>query len=135
MRRKRRSTLLAALEVATGRSTAAHHGRRDVLDLISPLVDGPDGGEVHVILHRLTASTPTEARWLRRHLPVHVHDVPTYGVWLHQIELWFTILSGLAPAGARLAVPRALRDAIDAFVTGYDRDVPPFEWTQAQVRQ
>ena len=129
-RRKRSSTLQAALEVATGLITAGHHGRRDFLDFMNTLVDGSDGGEVHVILHRLPASTPKEARWLRRRLNVHFYDVPIYGSWLTQVEIWFNILSGLAPAGAGLAGPRNLLDAIDAFVTVYDPDVTPFKWTK-----
>ncbi len=132
MRRKRSWTLQTALEVATGLITADRHGRRDFLDFMRPLLDGPDGGEVHVILHRLPASTPREARWLRQHLNVHFHDVQTYELWLNQIEIWFSILSGLSPAGASLACPRTLRDAIDAFVTVYDPDVTPFGWTKAR---
>jgi len=132
MRRRGISTLQAALEVATGLITADHHERRDVLDFMNPLVDGPEGAKLHVILHRLSASTPKEARWLRQHLNVHFHDVPTYGLWLDQIEIWFNILSGPAPAGTSLIVPRDLRDAIDALVTVRDQGGIPFEWTKAR---
>ena len=130
------TTLFAALEVATGFITARHYWRRrrrDFLDFMNALVDLYDGWELHVILDNLNTHKPKEDRWLRRHPHVHFHYIPTYSSWLNQVEIWFSILSRRALAGASFTSPWQVRDAIDAFVTVYNPAATPFEWTKDVV--
>ena len=130
------TTLFAALEVATGFITAAHYWRRrrrDFLDFMNTLVGFYDGWELHVILDNLNTHKPKEDRWLRRHPNVHFHYIPTYSSWLNQVEIWFSILSRRALAGASFTSPWEVRDAIDAFVQVYNPDATPFEWTKQVV--
>ena len=130
------TTLFAALEVATDFITAEHYWRRrrrDFLDFMNTLVELYDGWELHVILDNLNTHKPKEDRWLRRHPNVHFHYIPTYSSWLNQVEIWFSILSRRALAGASFTSPWEVRDAIDAFVEVYNPDATPFEWTKQVV--
>ncbi len=130
------TTLFAALEIATGFITARHYWRRrrrDFLDFMNTLVDLYDGWELHVILDNLNTHKPKHDRWLRRHPHVHFHYIPTYSSWLNQVEIWFSILSRRALAGASFTSPREVREAIDAFVKVYNPQATPFEWTKAVV--
>lgn len=130
------TTLFAALEVATGFITARHYWRRrrrEFLDFMNTLVERYDGWELHVILDNLNTHKPTHDHWLRRHPNVHFHFIPTYSSWLNQVEVWFSILTRRALAGASFTSPRQVRDAIDAFVKVYNPKATPFEWTKDVV--
>lgn len=130
------TTLFAALEVATGFITARHawhRRRRDFLAFMNTLADLYDGWALHVILDNLNTHKPKHDRWLQQHPNIHVHYVPTYSSWLNQVEIWFSILSRRALAGASFTSPWQVRDAIDAFVRVYNQDATPFEWTKQVV--
>ena len=130
------TTLFAALEVATGFITARHYWRRrrrEFLDFMNTLVELYDGWELHVVLDNLNTHKPTHDRWLRRHPNVHFHFIPTYSSWLNQVEVWFSILTRRALAGASFTSPRQVRDAIDAFVKVNNPKATPFEWTKEVV--
>jgi transposase len=130
------TTLFAALEVATGLVKAGHYRRRrrvEFLDFMNRVIaDYPDR-EIHVILDNLNTHKPKHDRWLARHKNVHFHFTPTHASWLNQVEVWFSILSGKALAGASFTSPREVRDRIDAFIESYNGDAHPFEWTKQVV--
>jgi transposase len=130
------TTLFAALEVATGLVKAGHYQRRrrvEFLHFMNRVVaDHPDR-EIHVILDNLNTHKPKHDRWLARHKNVHFHFTPTHASWLNQVEVWFSILSSRALAGASFTSPRQLRGQIDAFITAYNQDAHPFEWTKQVV--
>ena len=96
------------------------------------VVDHP-GREIHVILDNLNTHKPKHDRWLARHKNIHFHFTPTHASWLNQVEVWFSILSSHALAGASFTSPREVRDQIDAFITAYNQDAHPFEWTKQVV--
>jgi len=130
------TTLFAALEVATGLVKAGHYQRRrrvEFLHFMNRVVaDHPDR-EIHVILDNLNTHKPKHDRWLARHKNVHFHFTPTHASWLNQVEVWFSILSSRALAGASFTSPRQLRMQIDAFITAYNQHAHPFEWTKQVV--
>jgi hypothetical protein len=64
---------------------------------------------------------------------VDFHFTPTHASWLNQVEVWFSILSAKALAGASFASPRQVRDQIDAFIKAYNQTAHPFEWTKQVV--
>src|SRR5438132_246777 len=64
---------------------------------------------------------------------IHFHFRPRHASWLNQVEVWFSILSSHALAGASFTSPRQVRDQIDAFITAYNQDAHPFEWTKQVV--
>ena len=89
--------------------------------------------EIHVILDNLNTHKPKHDRWLARHKNVHFHFTPTHASWLNQVEVWFSILSSNALAGASFTSPRQVREQIDAFLAAYNRNAHPFEWTKQVV--
>ncbi len=130
------TTLFAALEVATGLVKGGHYRRRrrvEFLHFMNRLVAHYPDRELHVILDNLNTHKPKEDRWLARHQNVHFHFIPTHASWLNQVEVWFSILAGKAPAGASFTSPRQVRDQIDAFIAAYNQDAQPFEWTKQVV--
>jgi len=130
------TTLFAALDVATGQVRAGHYARRrrrEFLDFMNEVLAANPGRETHVILDNLNTHKPKRDRWLKLHPHVHLHFTPTYSSWLNQVECWFSILSRAALRGASFTSARQLREALDAFVTAYNADAAPFEWTKAVV--
>src|SRR5258705_2781837 len=130
------TTLVAALEVATGLVKAGHYRRRrrlEFLHFMNRLFAEHPGREMHVILDNLNTHKPKHDRWLARHKNVNFHFTPTHASWLTQVEVWFSILSGHALAGASFTSPRQVRDQIDAFIGAYNQDAHPFAWTKQVV--
>jgi transposase len=91
--------------------------------------------QIHVVLDNLNTYKPRHDRWLARHRNVHFHFTPTHASWLNQVEVWFSILSRRALAGASHTSPREVRGAIDRFVSGYNETATPFEWQKREVHQ
>jgi len=132
------TTLFAALTVATGMVKAGHYKRRrrvELLDFMNRVVVEYPGREIHVILDNLSTHKPKRDMWLARHRNVHLHYTPTHASWLNQIEVWFSILSRAALKGASFTDPKEVREAIDAFVSVYNKNAHPFEWRKAEVHQ
>ena len=132
------TTLFAALEVATGLVQTAHHKRRrrrEFLDFMNDVVAAHPDQEIHVVLDNLDTHKPKHDRWLTRHKSVHFHFTPTHGSWLDQVEVWFSILSRAALAGASHTSPYDVPRTIDRFVAAYNPDATPFEWTKSEVHQ
>jgi transposase len=132
------STLFAALDLATGKVSAAHKKRRrrvEFLDFMNRIVaDYPDT-EIHVVLDNLNTHKPKNDRWLKLHPNVHFHFTPTRASWLNQVEIWFSILAGKSLRGASFTSIHQLRQHIDAFIEAYNEDASPFVWTKAVVHQ
>jgi transposase len=130
------TTLFAALDVATGLVKTGHYQRRrrvEFLDFMNRVVAEHAGREIHVILDNLNTHKPKHDRWLARHKNVHFHFTPTHASWLNQVEVWFSILSAKALAGASFTSPRQVRNQIDAFIKAYNQTAHPFEWTKQVV--
>jgi transposase len=130
------STLFAALEVATGRVTAAHAKRRRVefLTFMDEVVAAHPGQELHVILDNLNTHKKNEA-WLARYPQVRFHFTPTRASWLNQIEIWFSILQTKSLTGASFTSVPQLRQHIDDFIAAYNANPKPFAWTKTTVHQ
>ena len=130
------TTLFAALEVTTGLVKTGHYQRRrrvEFLHFMNRVIAEHPDREIHVILDNLNTHKPKHDRWLRRHQNVRFHFTPTHASWLNQVEVWFSILSAKALAGASFTSPRQVRDQIDAFIAAYNQDAHPFAWTKQTV--
>ena len=137
-KRRGTTTLISALEVATGLIKAGHfrrRRRREFLQFMNELIRDYGEQEIHVVLDNLNVHKPKHDRWLARHKNVHFHFTPTNACWLNQIEIWFSILQRQALQGASFSSPRQLRNAIDLFVQSYNLQASPFEWRKGEVRQ
>ena len=103
--------MFAALEVATGKVTAAHSKRRrriEFLGFMNSLVAAFPDRELHVILDNLNTHKKNE-RWLKKHPKVHFHFIPTRSTSLNQIETWFSILQGQSLTGASFTATSSRR--------------------------
>src|SRR6201987_5802177 len=73
------TTLIAALDVATGLVKTGHYQRRrriEFLDFMNRLVAEHAGREIHVILDNLNTHKPKDDRWLARPKNVHFPFTP-----------------------------------------------------------
>jgi len=130
------TTLFAALDVATGLVKAGHYKRRrrvDFLDFMNRVIADHPGRDIHVVLDNLNTHKPKRDHWLALHKNVHFHYTPTHASWLNQVEVWYSILSSQALAGASFTSPQQVRERIDAFVQAHNQTAHPFEWTKQVV--
>lgn len=132
------TTLFAALDIATGVVKSGHYRRRrrvEFLDFMNKVVADHPGKDIHVVLDNLSTHKPKRDRWLARHPNVRFHFTPTHASWLNQVEIWFSIMSRAALAGASFTSPEQVREAIDAFIASYNTTAQPFAWQKAVVHQ
>jgi len=132
------TTLFAALDVATGKLTAAHKSRRrriEFLDFMNGIVPVYADKDIHVVLDNLKTHKPKRDRWLKRHPNVHFHFTPTRASWLNQVEIWFSILAGKSLRSASFTSVAQLRQHIDDFIKSYNASATPFAWTKPKVYQ
>ena len=130
------TTGFAALEVATGMVKAGHYNRRrrkEFLNFMNEIISDYPDRQIHVILDNLSTHKPKNDMWLKRHPNVHFHYTPTHASWLNQIECWFSILSRSALKGASFTSSRQVREAIDKFISVYNKKASPFEWRKRKV--
>lgn len=83
--------------------------------------------QLHASLDNLNTHKSKHDRRLAKHGNVHLHFTPTHASWLNQIECWFSILSRRALRGASFTSPGEVREAIDRFITAYNKNAAPFE--------
>ena len=90
-------TLLAALEIATGKVVAHVWDRRTTVDFLSfmdEVVKSYPVRELHVVLDNLNIHKNEAAKqWLLKHPRVHFHFTPTHASWMNMIECFFSILT------------------------------------------
>lgn len=77
------TTLFAALEIATGKVTAAvkpRHRRQEFLTFLKQVARAYPDGELHLVMDNYAARKRVEVRnWLAANPRIHVHFTPTSG--------------------------------------------------------
>jgi hypothetical protein len=132
------TTLFAAFEVRTGKVIGRHYKRRrrvEFLDFMNHVIADDPEREIHVVLDNLSTHKPKRDMWLARHKNVTFHYTPTHASWLNQVEIWFSILSGLSLKGASFTGVPQLIQHISDFIDTYNKDAKPFLWTKSKVHQ
>lgn len=137
------TSLLAALDVATGRVIGKCYGRhprrnerfadaaefRRFLDEVEAGV--PPSLDVHLVMDNYaTHKAPAVKAWLLRRPHWHVHFTPTSASWLNQVERFF---AALTDKQIRRDVHRSvaeLQAAIQAFLDQHNEEPKPFRWTK-----
>jgi len=126
--------LFAALEVATGQVThrfSASHTAADFLRFMKKVTRTYPDRPLHVVLDNSSTHDTAEVRaWLRDHPRVHFHYTPTSASWLNQIEGFFGILAKQSLSLTDFGSTRALRDHLVAYLTAWNKNPTPFEWTK-----
>jgi transposase len=128
------STLFAALEVATGKVTAAckpRHRHQEFLAFLKQVAGAYPDQELHLVMDNYAAHKRVEVRdWLANNPRIQVHFTPTSGSWLNLVEVWFGIIEKQAIHRGTFRSVRDLNAKIRAFIDGWNDRCHPFEWTK-----
>jgi transposase len=127
-------TLLAALEIATGKVIAHVRDRRTTVDFLSfmeEVVKSYPSRELHVVLDNLNIHKNEAARqWLLRHPRVHFHYTATHASWMNLIECFFSILTRQALTQSVQRSKRELKELLLRYLSKYSENPRPFTWTK-----
>jgi transposase len=127
-------TLLAALDIATGKATTWVNKTRKSADFVTfmdkVVVEYPNQ-RLHVVMDNLNTHKGKAAeKWLKDHPKVSFHYTPTHASWVNLAECFFSILTR---QGLQQAVHRSVKELtrfLDAFVQQYNKNCGPFTWTK-----
>ena len=127
-------TLIAALEIATGKVVAHIRNRRtsvNFLRFMNQVVRAYPNRELHVVVDNLNIHKNHAARrWLSRHPQVQFHSTPTHASWLNLIECFFSILSKQGLAHSVQRSKQDLKELLHRFLSNYNLTCNPFTWTK-----
>ena len=127
-------TLLAALEIATGKVIAHVRDRRTTVDFLSfmeDVVKSYPSRELHVVLDNLNIHKNEAAKqWLLRHPRVHFHYAATHASWMNLIECFFSILTRPALTQSVPRSKRELKELLLRYLNKYSENPRPFTWTK-----
>jgi transposase len=127
-------TLIAALEIATGKVVAHIRNRRtsvNFLRFMNEVVQAYPNRELRVVVDNLNIHKNEAARrWLRRHPQVRFHYTPTHASWLNLIECFFSILGKQALAHSVQRSKQDLKALLHRFLANYNETCNPFTWTK-----
>src|SRR6202142_2517123 len=127
-------TLLAALEIATGKVVAHVRDRRTAVDFLSfmdDVVKSYPRGELHLVLDNLNIHKNEAAKqWLLRHPRVHFHYPPTHASWMNMIECFFSILTRQALTQSVHRSKNELKEFLIRYLNQYSENPTPFTWTK-----
>src|SRR5215831_20626702 len=127
-------TLLAALEIASGKIVAHVKQRRtsvNFLRFLRDVVAAFPEQELHMVLDNLNIHKNEAARqWLQRHPRVSFHYTPTHASWVNMVEVFFSILTKQGLAQSVHGSKRELKDFLLNFIARNNEDPKPFVWTK-----
>jgi transposase len=125
-------TLIAALEIATGKVLAPIRNPRtsaNFLRFMNDVVRSYPDGELHVVADNLNIhKNEALGRWLTRHPRVRLHYTPTHASWVNLIECFFSILSKQGLAHSVQHSKQELNDLLHRFLESYNASCGPFTW-------
>jgi len=125
-------TLIAALEIATGKVLAPIRNPRtsaNFLRFMNDVVRSYPDGELHVVADNLNIhKNEALRRWLTRHPRVRFHYTPTHASWVNLIECFFSILSKQGLAHSVQHSKQELNDLLHRFLESYNASCGPFTW-------
>jgi len=131
-------TLLAAMEIATGKVVAHVRNRRtsvNFLRFMNDVVRAYPDRELHVVADNLNIHKNQAARrWLGRHPQVHLHYAPTHASWVNLMECFFSILSKQGLARSVQRSKQDLKNLLHRFLASYNATCGPFTWTKGPAQ-
>lgn len=127
-------TLIAALEIASGKVVAHIRNRRtsvNFLRFMNDVVRAYPDRQLHVVADNLNIHKNEAARrWLGRHPRVQFHYTPTHASWVNLIECFFSILSKQGLAHSVQRSKKDLKELLQRFLASYNTNCGPFTWTK-----
>jgi len=125
-------SLLAALEVNTGKVRGRCVARHTGEEFLDETVVGRRNEKVHVILDNLSShKTKAVKDWLAKHPNVQLHFTPIDSSWPNQVEVWL----GDCIRRAVFKPAPDLSKKIMACIRLYNRDARPFKPTYRNPRK
>jgi transposase len=128
------TTLFAALEIATGKVTAAcqpRHRHQEFLRFLKQVARAYPDVELHLVMDNYAAHKRIEVRdWLTANPRVHVHFTPTSASWMNLVEVWFGIIERQAIHRGTYRSVKELNTKIRAYIDGWNDRAHPFVWTK-----
>ncbi len=128
------TTLFAALEIATGKVTAAckpRHRHQEFFAFLKHVARAYPDQALHPVMDNYAAHKKAEVNdLLQRNPRIHVHFTPTSGSWLNLVEVWFAIIERQAIHRGSFDSVTDLNAKIRAFINGWNNRCHPFVWTK-----
>jgi transposase len=133
-RRHGTTTLFAALEVATGKTTDACYPRHrgiEFLKFLKQVAKAYPHRQLHVVVDNYSAHNHADVKkWLAKHPRIHLHFTPTHSSWMNLVESFFSIITRQAIRRASFRSVREVIDAIRTFIDSWNDRCVPFVWTK-----
>jgi transposase len=131
-------TLLAALEIASGKVIAHLKQRRtsvNFLRFMKDVVAAFPQRQLHVVVDNLNLHKNVAAqRWLKKHSQVHFHYTPTPASWVNMVECFFSILGKQGLSQCVHTSKRQLRDFLLDYIAHKNENPTPFVWTKGPAK-
>jgi transposase len=132
-RRHGTASLVASLDVATGKVTARDIVRNDSVTFIAFLeqieASIEEGLAIHVVLDNGSSHTSKATKaWLADHPRFVVHHTPAHASWLNQVECFFSILTRKLLRRGEFSSREDLVAKMLAFVEHHSETAKPFKW-------
>jgi transposase len=129
------TTLFAALEIATGKVTAAtrpRHRHQEFLRFLKQVAKTYPDRDLHLVMDNYAAHKRVEIRrWLAANPRVRVHFTPTSASWLNLVEVWFGIIERQAIRRGTFRSVKELNAKIRTLIAARNDDrAHPFVWTK-----
>ncbi len=127
-------TLLATIDIATGKATTWVNKTRKTVDFIkfmNQVVKAYPGKRLCIVMDNLNTHKGKAAQeWLEQHPDVSFHYTPTHASWVNLAECFFSILTKQGLQQAVHTSGRQLELFLRDFVQEYNRHAGPFVWTR-----
>jgi transposase len=127
-------TMLAAVDLATGKATTWVNKTRKAIDFVTfmnQVVKEYPAQRLCVVMDNLNTHKGRLAQeWLEAHPQVSFHYTPTHASWVNLAECFFSILTR---KGLQQSVHRSLRELVrflKDFVIEYNKTCGPFVWSK-----
>lgn len=128
------TTLFAALEVATGKVTAAlkpRHRHQEFLAFLKQVARAHPGVDLHLVMDNYAAHKHANVKdWLAANPRIHVHFTPTHASWMNMVEAWFSMAERQAIHRGTYSSVKDLNAKIRAYIDGWNDRAHPFAWTK-----
>jgi transposase/DNA-binding CsgD family transcriptional regulator len=128
------STLFAALEISTGKVTAAlkpRHRHQEFLAFLKQVARTYPDRELHLVMDNYAAHKHKNIQdWLAANPRVRCHFTPTHASWMNLVEVWFSLAERQAIHRGSYRSVRDLNTKIRAYIDGWNDRCHPFVWTK-----
>ena len=127
------ASLVASLDVATGKVTAKDIVRNDSVTFIAFLeeIEASVAGDlsIHVVLDNGSSHTSKATKaWFAEHPRFVLHHTPAHASWLNQVECFFSILTRKLLRRGEFSSRDDLVEKMLAFVAHHSESAKPFKW-------